>query len=150
MQRYWDRYRNGLLDRPNERKQTQGKRWNGMKLLLCYRTDRMIRTLVMWVLGWITARSSERRVDFQRENIKKILLVRGIFRMGDSILATPAILLLRKNFPGARIDFVGPVISKVLFENLPIKEHYEIHRSFPKVCWTYIALLKQIRSVNYA
>ena len=114
-----------------------------------YRLDRKIRASVMWGMSWITHRSREERVDLQRQNIKRILLVRSIFRMGDSILATPAILLLRKNFPEAKIDFVGPRISKALFQNLPIDRHYEVYQSFPKVCWSYLVLLKRIRAAKY-
>jgi heptosyltransferase-3 len=88
-------------------------------------------------------------VDLRRQEIKKILLVRSIFRMGDSILATPAILLLRNNFPAAQIDFVGPRVSAILFRHLPIDNHHEVYQSFPRVCWSYVSLLKQIRSARY-
>src|SRR5919108_5177294 len=69
--------------------------------------------------------------------------------MGGSILGTPAIFMFRKSFPGARIDFVGSAISKALFDGLPIDHYYEAERHFPKVCWSYIALLRQIRAVGY-
>lgn len=114
-----------------------------------YRLDRIIRTFVMGFMNRVTPSSNEQRADFRRQDIKRILLVRGLFRMGDTILATPAILLFQKNFPGAKIDFVGPRIAKVLFENLPIDHHYEVYRSFPKVCWSYLTLLRQIRQTKY-
>jgi ADP-heptose:LPS heptosyltransferase len=120
-----------------------------MKRSLRYRLDRTIRDVVMVVMGRITRRSSERRVLLRKQEIKKILLVRGIFRMGDAILATPAITLCRRNFPDARIDFVGPGITKALFQRLPIDRYYEIHRSLPKVCWSYVCLLMKIRSLGY-
>jgi ADP-heptose:LPS heptosyltransferase len=92
-----------------------------------YRLDRMIRAVVMRVMGWLTPGTTERRVDLLREDVKTILLVRGIFRMGDSILATPAILLFRENFSTARIDFVGPeekeligYFEEVLRERIPV------------------------------
>ena len=103
----------------------------------------------MRVMNWLTPAAPEQRADFRQTEIQRILLVRSLFRMGDSILATPAILLFRKNFPAARIDFVGPRISKTLFRNLPIDHHYEAARSFPKVCWSYLALLKRIRKAKY-
>jgi ADP-heptose:LPS heptosyltransferase len=120
-----------------------------MKISLRYRFDKKIRAVVMWVMGRITQTSTEQRVDLRRQNIKKILLVRGIFRMGNSILATPAIVLFRKNFPNARIDFVGPGISKSLFQKLPINHYHVIHHEFPKVCWSYLRLLRKIRAVKY-
>jgi heptosyltransferase-3 len=114
-----------------------------------YRLDRATRGCVMRVMNWLTPAAPEQRADFRQTEIQRILLVRSLFRMGDSILATPAILLFRKNFPAARIDFVGPRISKTLFRNLPIDHHYEAARSFPKVCWSYLALLKRIRKAKY-
>lgn len=114
-----------------------------------YWLDRKIRACLMSVMNRITPGSAEERVDLRRRDIKKILLVRGLFRMGDAILTTPAILLFHKNFPEATIDFVGPRISKVLFQNLPIERHYEVQSRFPKVCWSYFALWKQIRGSNY-
>jgi len=114
-----------------------------------YRLDRAIRVCVMRVMNWLTPAAPERRADFRQTEIQRILLVRSLFRLGDSILATPAIVLFRKNFPAAQIDFVGPRMSKTLFRNLPIDHHYEAARSFPKVCWSYLALLKKIRKVEY-
>jgi heptosyltransferase-3 len=120
-----------------------------MKVSFRYWLDGKIRAAVMWVLGSLVGKSVEENLDLQRLRVRKILLVRGIFRMGDSILSTPAIFLFRKNFPAAQIDFVGSPISKQLFKNLPINHHYEIHNRFPFVCWTYLALLKRIRAQGY-
>ena len=114
-----------------------------------YWLNRRIRALVMWMMKGLTPSSTEERVDLRRENIQRILLVRGTFRMGDSILATPAILLMRKTFPQAKIDFVGPRIAKELLQNLPIDHHYEVFQSFPKVCWSYLVLMKQVRAAKY-
>jgi len=118
-------------------------------MILRYKVNKKIRTLATWMTGLITSRSNEERVDFQREPIRKILLVRATFRMGHSVLATPAVFLFRKNFPHARIDFAGPAISKPLFQNLPITNHYQIHQRFPKSCWAYVPFMKQIRSTKY-
>ena len=116
---------------------------------LRYRMNRKIRALATWITGVATVRSNEERLDFHREQIKRILLVRATFRLGDSVLATPAIFLFRKRFPDAQIDFVGPVISKTLFENLPIDNHYQIFQRPPKAAWAYLPLLKRIRSMKY-
>jgi heptosyltransferase-3 len=69
--------------------------------------------------------------------------------MGDSVLATPAITLFRKNFPDAAIDFVGSPMSRSLFKNLPIDRHYEITRRFPDAMWSYFSLLKRLRAERY-
>jgi hypothetical protein len=58
-----------------------------------------IRTLTMRMMALVTRRSKEERLDFGKERIERILLVRATFRLGDSLLATPAIFLFRRNFP---------------------------------------------------
>jgi heptosyltransferase-3 len=97
----------------------------------------------------LTAAAREDTVDLHNERIEKILLVRANFRLGNSILAIPAIFLLRKNFPRARIDFVGSPNARSLFQDLPIDHYYQITRRFPHASWAYLFLLKQIRSMDY-
>ena len=46
-----------------------------------YQVDRGVRPAVMRIVGWITPRSSKQRVEFRQEDIKKILLVSGLFRV---------------------------------------------------------------------
>jgi heptosyltransferase-3 len=89
------------------------------------------------------------QIGFQPQQVKRILVVRSVFRMGSVILAAPAIQLLHRNFPAAQIDFVGPAISRSLFVNLPIDRLYEITRKFPHASWRYPALLKTIRAAKY-
>jgi ADP-heptose:LPS heptosyltransferase len=120
-----------------------------MKPPFRYRLDKKIRALLMRTLGLVTARLNDAHPDWKRQRIKNILLVRGIFRLGDSILAMPAIFLFRRNFPNARIDFVGPPVSEPLFQNLPINRYYRICRGLPEAFWAYWVLLRQIRSVHY-
>lgn len=120
-----------------------------VKVSLRYFLNKMIRRLVMRIMYLVRGKSEAEERNFREEQIKKILLVRTSFRMGNSILATPAILLFRNNFPHARIDFVGSPISKVLFQNLPIDHHFSITRRFPRALWNNLILLKKIRSVGY-
>jgi heptosyltransferase-3 len=125
------------------------KRVEKRKLAFRYRVDRAIRNFVMKAMLWLTPVSREQCFDFAPDKIKRILIVRSIFRMGDTILATPAILLLHNNFPAAKIDFVGSCISKALFKNMPIGRHFEVYRSFPRALWSYWMLLRKIRSEKY-
>ena len=116
---------------------------------LTFRLGKKLRHLVMRTMRMLVSPSGKEGLDLHKEQIEKILLVRGNFRLGNSILATPAIFLLRRNFPSARIDFVGSPMSGVLYQNLPIDHHYQITRRFPDAMWAYFVLLKQIRSVSY-
>ena len=97
----------------------------------------------------ITGRVKIVRNNLHGERFEKILLVRTTPRMGNSILSTPAIFLFRRNFPHARIDFVGPSVTKVLFKNLPINHYFNITHRFPNSLWDNLALLNKIRSVGY-
>ena len=114
-----------------------------------YRLNKKISSLAMWVMNLATPRSADAQMDLHQKPVRKILLVRATFRLGSSILATPAILEFRRSFPSARIDFVGSPIAKTLFHNLPIDHYFELARRFPDSSWAYPVLLKQIRSVGY-
>jgi heptosyltransferase III len=114
-----------------------------------YSLNHRLRLALKWILRCVTTESKEERLDLDRERIKKILLVRAIFRMGDSVLAAPAIHLFRKNFPSARIDFVGGPISAKLFQNLPLDHRFCITRRFPGSSWIYPMLMKQLRATHY-
>jgi heptosyltransferase-3 len=93
--------------------------------------------------------NGRRKVALRDEKIAKILLVRTNFRLGNSILALPSIHLFRKNYPNAKIDFVGSPVSQSLFINLPIDKHYEVARRFPEACWVYPALFMKLRREKY-
>lgn len=116
---------------------------------LGYSLNQKIRRIARRVMRLLTTESKEKRLDFQSEELKKILLVRATSRMGDSILATAAIPVFRQNFPNARIDFVGSRISGTLFRNCSIDNHFTITRRFPESSWAYLALIRQLRAVRY-
>src|SRR5215470_11921776 len=120
-----------------------------MPLAANYRLNKRISAVAMRLMKLGKGRSAEAPLDLSRESIERILLVRGNFRMGDSLLASPAILVFRKHFPGAVIDFVGSPMSRALFQNLPIDRHYEITRRFPDASWSYFALLRRLRAARY-
>lgn len=111
--------------------------------------NKTMRTLAIRAISIAKGRVSEERLAFQEKRIGKILLVRTTRRMGNSILATPAIFLFRRNFPHARIDFVGNPMSKVLFKNLPIDNHFSINSHFPNSLSDCFLLLNKIRSEDY-
>lgn len=122
---------------------------NKKRIAFRYRFDRVIRAAMMFILRRISPRSAPRLADLRREKIEKIVLVRGIFRLGDAILATPAILLLRQNFPTAQIDFVGSSAAKALFTNLPINRFYGVFHNYLKASWSYLVLLREMRAQKY-
>ena len=123
---------------------------NGSKnLAFRYRLDRCIRVAAMFIMNRIMPRTAPATVDLRREKIDRILLVRGVFRLGNAILAIPSILLFRRNFPDARIDFIGGSAAKSLFINLPIDHFYGIYHNYLKASWSYLILLAKVRAQKY-
>lgn len=114
-----------------------------------YQLDRWIRYIVMRVLTWFAPQCNETEIHPRSPSIKRILLVRANFRMGNALLALPAIAAFRKNFPAATIDFVGSPISNLLFQEQPLNHHYVAPRRFPHVLWQYPRLMRRLRANRY-
>ncbi len=100
-------------------------------------------------LAWFAPQGNETEIHPRSPSIKRILLVRANFRMGNAMLALPAIAAFRKNFPAATIDFVGSPISDLLFQGQPLNHHYVAPRTFPHVIWQYLRLMRRLRANRY-
>src|ERR1044071_1859236 len=114
-----------------------------------YSLNRRFRVLLLWIFSRTTAATAPSQPDLRTESIKKILLVRATFRLGDSLLAFPAVWPFRNQFPHARIDFVGGPIAQNLMKNMPVDNRYSITRRYPGSAVDYPMLLKRLRSVHY-
>ena len=112
-----------------------------------YRIDYCIRTAMRFVLRNISPQNEEQRAEFK--GVKKILVVRASFRLGDTMFAVPALLAVRKRYPTARIDFVGGPFSKSLFKDLWLDNFFTLTKRFPNSSWYYPHLLWLVRSVGY-
>lgn len=120
-----------------------------LKHPLPYFLNKKIRCLIMWAINLFLGEVKKEQNNLSKEQIKKILLVRANFRIGNAILAIPSIFIFRENFPHARIDFAGSPVSGLLYKHLPVDHHYSITRSFPAILWAYFSLLSKMRSVKY-
>ena len=116
---------------------------------MAFALNRGIRTIATNAMRCFASRNDNRKIDLRLEKIDKILLVRPNFRLGNSILALPSIDLFRRNYPNAKIDFVGSPVSQALVANLSVNQHYQVARRFPKSSWAYPALLRKLRRENY-
>ncbi|MEP9411067.1 MAG: glycosyltransferase family 9 protein [Candidatus Brocadia sp.] len=103
----------------------------------------------MRAINLFLGKVKKEQINLPKEQIKKILLVRANFRIGNAILATPSIFIFRKNFPHATIDFAGSPASGLLYKHLPVDRHYSITRHFPGILWTYFSLFYKMRSGKY-
>jgi lipopolysaccharide heptosyltransferase II len=100
-------------------------------------------------MGRLIPRCEEKSLDANRVRVHKILVVRATSRLGDSILAMPAIWCLHKKYPTARIDFIGAPISAPLYKTLPINRQYTLTKRFPDSAWEYPLLLRSLRAAAY-
>jgi len=116
---------------------------------LRYRLDRLIRRLVMGGILGLAPKRQPISIDLRRQDLKRILLVRANFRMGNAILTLPAIAAFRKRYPQARIDYLGSQMSRLLFLHQPLDHHYEAPRGFPQVFWQYPILIRRLRATGY-
>jgi heptosyltransferase III len=114
-----------------------------------YRLDRAIRSGAMRAVGMLAARARPETLEEYRTSVRKILLVRANYRIGNAVLTLPAVAAFRENFPDARIDFVGAPVAKLLFQNQALDNIYAMPRRFPAVLWQLATLLKNLRSTNY-
>jgi lipopolysaccharide heptosyltransferase III len=116
---------------------------------LRYRLDRLIRAAVMRLISSLASGDSVADFNPRDKPIRRILLVRANFRIGNAILTLPAVAAFHKNFPDAKIDFVGSAICRSLFAQQPLAQIYETPRRFPQVLWQYVNLIRQLRAHHY-
>lgn len=116
---------------------------------ISFAVNRGIRTLATKAMRRFALPNDRRKIHLRSETIDKILLVRPNFRLGNSILALPSIYLFRKNYPNAKIDFVGSPVSRALCANLAVDKLYQVARRFPESAWAYPALLRKLRREKY-
>jgi len=114
-----------------------------------YRLNETVRSVFHGAMTAFSRSQQNRETDPLNEQIDKILIVRATFRMGDSLLALPAIWAFRQRFPNARIDFLGAPIASELFQNLPLNHIYAITRRYPGSAVDYPLLLWRLRSIGY-
>jgi len=115
---------------------------------LRYRVDRLVRSAVMRVIGWLAPKDRP-QVIRSDDSLRRILLVRTNYRIGNAILTLPAIQAFRARYPEAEIDFVGAPIARVLFENQSLNHFYDAPRRFPGVVWKFPLLLRRLRARHY-
>jgi heptosyltransferase-3 len=77
--------------------------------------------------------------------VRRVLLVRPNFRIGNTILATPLIPALRDLFPGAQLEILGTENTQVLLEHLSVDQVHVVSRRFILRPWKLLGLLRRLR-----
>ncbi|MEW6269367.1 MAG: glycosyltransferase family 9 protein [Thermodesulfobacteriota bacterium] len=88
------------------------------------------------------------RVD-EVAGVRRVLLVRPNFRLGNALITSPLVAALRDRFPGARIDYLGGEGTLALLENLPVDERIVMSRGFVLRPWRFVALFLRLRRRAY-
>lgn len=81
--------------------------------------------------------------------IRRILLVRPNFRLGNALITSPLIEALRARFPGAQLDYLGGEGTLSVLEHLPLDETRVMSRGFVARPWRFVALFLELRRRRY-
>jgi len=82
-------------------------------------------------------------------DVRRVLLVRPNFRIGNTLIATPLILALRERFPGARLDYLSGDTTGALLAYLPVDTVHLVSRRFVIQPWRFVALFTRLRRLHY-
>ncbi len=81
--------------------------------------------------------------------VRRILLVRVNFRLGNTVLVTSLLPVLRARFPAATIDALVADNTASLLAGLGLEQIHRVSRSDTRKPWRLVALLLRIRSQSY-
>jgi heptosyltransferase-3 len=82
-------------------------------------------------------------------DVRRILLVRPNFRLGNALITSPLVMALRTRFPAARLDYLGGEGTLVVLDHLPVDECIVMSRGFVLRPWRFVALFLELRRRRY-
>ncbi|MFI4972815.1 MAG: glycosyltransferase family 9 protein, partial [Hyphomicrobiales bacterium] len=82
-------------------------------------------------------------------DVRRVLLVRPNFRIGNTLITTPLVLALRRRFPGARLDYLAGDRAMSLLAHLPLDHVYCVSSRQVARPWKFFALFVRLRRVRY-
>jgi heptosyltransferase-3 len=82
-------------------------------------------------------------------DVRRVLLVRPNFRIGNTLIASPLVLALRQRFPDAQIDFLSGDKTATLLANLPLSTVHSVSSRFVIRPWQFVALFRRLRRLRY-
>jgi heptosyltransferase-3 len=111
------------------------------------RTERSIKRAVFGLLLGRRGAADE-PVDLAR--VRRVLVVRANFRMGNLLLVTPALAALRRALPEARIDVVAPKAYVDLLAHSPdVDGRIGVDRRMLTAPWSLLRLVRRLRGERY-
>ncbi len=87
-------------------------------------------------------------IDAVRD-VRRVLIVRPNFRIGNTLITTPLVLALRERFRDAQLDYLGGDTTAALLAHLPIHTVHLVSRRFLARPWKFVALFARLRRMRY-
>ena len=81
--------------------------------------------------------------------VRRVLVVRPNFRLGNALITSPLVLALRERFPDAEIDYLGGEGTLQLLDGLPIAGRHVMSRGFVLRPWSFVALFVRLRRRSF-
>lgn len=83
------------------------------------------------------------------DGVRKILLIRPNFRLGNALISTPVIDAFHTRFPSARIDFLATDSTLPLLQQHPVERFHLLSRKTILRPWQCVSLLRRLRAEHY-
>ncbi len=77
--------------------------------------------------------------------VKRVLLVRPNFRIGNMLMTAPLVPALGARFPGANIEVLAADTTAPLLEHLPLDAVHVVSRRFVVRPWEFVRLFRALR-----
>ena len=111
------------------------------------RTERWLKRALF---GLLLGRGREVGGSVDLAQVRRVLVVRANFRMGNLLLVTPALAALRRALPEARIDVVAGRAYVDLLEHSPdVDGRIGIDRRMLMAPWSLLSLVRHLRRQRY-
>ncbi len=81
--------------------------------------------------------------------VRRVLLVRPNFRLGNTLMTNAIVRGLRERFPQARLEYLAGDATLPLLENLPIDAVHPMSRSYVSRPWEFFSLFRKIRRERF-
>jgi heptosyltransferase-3 len=108
------------------------------------------RSLKRAVFGLLLGRRGADGGAVDLAGVRRVLVVRANFRMGNLLLVTPALAALRRALPQARIDVVAPRAYVDLLAHSPdVDGRIGVDRRMLTAPWSLLRLARRLRAQRY-
>jgi heptosyltransferase-3 len=111
------------------------------------RVELLLKRLLDRALSLVAGSGAESLADVR--DVRRVLVVRPNFRIGNTLLATPLIAALHARFPGAAIEMLVGDSTASLLEQLPLDAVHVVSRGFLRRPWRFVALFRELRRRRY-